>query len=55
MPEPSETDELVIAAGTPVVEIVRTAYTENGLAVEVNEMVADASAYVFRYDFTTTV
>jgi GntR family transcriptional regulator len=55
MPEPGETDELVIAAGTPVVEIVRTAYTENGLAVEVNEMVADASAYVFRYDFTTTL
>jgi GntR family transcriptional regulator len=53
MPEPSETNELAIAAGTPIVEIVRIAYTENGLAVEINEMVADASAYVFRYDFTT--
>jgi hypothetical protein len=42
-------------AGTlpPVVEIVRTAYTEDGNPVEVNEMVTDASAYVFRYDFTT--
>jgi GntR family transcriptional regulator len=37
-----------------VVEIVRTAYTEAGRPVEVNEMVADASAYVFRYDFTVT-
>lgn len=53
MPEPSEITDLALAAGTPVVEIIRTAYTEGGNAVEVNEMVADASAYVFRYDFTT--
>lgn len=52
MPEPGEVGELELAAGTPVVEIVRTAYTEDGRPVEVNEMVADASAYVFRYDFT---
>jgi GntR family transcriptional regulator len=54
MPEPGEAAELELAAGTPVVEIVRTAYTEDGRPVEVNEMVADASAYVFRYDFTAT-
>lgn len=54
MPVPAETDKLAIAAGTPVVEIARIAYTKDGLAVEVNEMVADASAYVFRYDFTTS-
>jgi GntR family transcriptional regulator len=52
MPEPSEVSSLALAAGTPVVEVVRTAYTEDGTPVEVNEMVADASAYVFRYDFT---
>jgi GntR family transcriptional regulator len=54
MPEPAEVTELELAAGTPVMEIVRTAYTEAGRPVEVNEMVADASAYVFRYDFTVT-
>lgn len=51
MPEPAEAAELELAGGTPVVELVRTAYTDAGQAVEVNEMVADASAYVFRYDF----
>lgn len=54
MPEPSEAAELALGAGTPIVEIVRTAYTEDGHPVEVNEMVADASTYVFRYDFATT-
>jgi GntR family transcriptional regulator len=54
MPEPSEVADLALVAGTPVVEIVRTAYTDDGQPVEVNEMVADASAYVFRYDFTIT-
>lgn len=51
MPEPSETQDLELAAGTPVVEIIRTAYTDEGQAIEVNEMVADSSAYVFRYQF----
>jgi len=37
-----------------VVEIIRTAYTDDGQAVEVSEMIADAGAYVFRYDFATT-
>jgi GntR family transcriptional regulator len=54
MPEPTETSELELSPGTPVMEIVRTAYTGEGQAVEVNEMVADASAYVFRYDFART-
>jgi GntR family transcriptional regulator len=43
---------LALDAGTPVVEIVRTAYTEDGDPVEVNEMMTDASTYVFRYDFS---
>ena len=35
----------------PFVEITRTAYTAEGRVVEVNEMTADAGAYIFRYDF----
>jgi GntR family transcriptional regulator len=51
MPEPGESERLSIPAGTPIVDIVRTAYTSSGRVVEVNEMTADASAYIFRYDF----
>jgi GntR family transcriptional regulator len=51
MPEPEESDRLQLPPGTPVVDIVRTAYTADGQIVEVNEMTADASSYVFRYDF----
>lgn len=52
MPEPGEVTALGLAPGTPVVEVIRTAYTSDGQPVEVSEMVADASAYVFHYDFT---
>ncbi len=52
MPEPNEVTALGLAPGTPVVEVIRTAYTSDGHPVEATEMVADASAYVFRYDFT---
>jgi GntR family transcriptional regulator len=51
MPELDETDLLRLPAGTPVMEIARIAYTSTGRIVEVNEMTADASAYIFRYDF----
>jgi GntR family transcriptional regulator len=51
MPEPEEAERLGLPPGTPVVDIVRTAYTADGQIVEVNEMTADASSYVFRYDF----
>ena len=51
MPEPDETERLALDPGTPVVEIARTAYTEDGRVVELNEMTADAGSYVFRYDF----
>ena len=54
MPEPGEVAALDLAPGTPVVEAIRTAYASDGQPVEVSrEMTADASAYVFRYDFTT--
>ncbi|HMH93708.1 MAG TPA: GntR family transcriptional regulator [Streptosporangiaceae bacterium] len=51
MPEPGEAARLGLPPGTPVVDIVRTAYAADRQAVEVNEMIADASSYVFRYDF----
>ena len=50
-PLPDEADGLQIAAGTPVVEICRIAVDAAGTPVEVNEMTADSSAYVFRYEF----
>jgi GntR family transcriptional regulator len=52
LPEPDErTGRLSLPPGTPVMEITRTAYDAVGAPVEVNEMTADASAYVFRYEF----
>jgi GntR family transcriptional regulator len=51
MPELSETQDLALIAGTPVVEMVRTAYAEDSRPVEINEMIADAGAYILRYDF----
>ncbi|KWX00074.1 GntR family transcriptional regulator [Carbonactinospora thermoautotrophica] len=51
MPRPEEAERLRLHPGTPVVVIVRTAYTEDGRAVEVNEMTLDAWAYVLRYEF----
>ena len=51
MPLPAETERLEIAPGTPVVEICRVALDATGSPVEVNEMTADSSAYIFRYEF----
>ena len=51
MPRPEEIDRLAIAPGTPVVDICRIALDADGAPVEVNEMTADSSAYVFRYEF----
>jgi GntR family transcriptional regulator len=52
MPLPAEADRLQIPAGTPVVEICRVALDAAGTPVEMNEMTADSSAYVFRYEFS---
>jgi GntR family transcriptional regulator len=52
MPQPGEADRLNIAPGTPVVEIIRIALDADGTPVEVNEMTADASAHIFRYEFS---
>jgi GntR family transcriptional regulator len=51
MPQPTEIERLEIAPGTPVVEICRVALDAAGTPVEVNEMTADSSAYIFRYEF----
>ena len=50
MPKPEESEAFELPTGTPVIEIVRTAYTAGGHPVEVNQMTLDASAYVLRYD-----
>lgn len=52
MPRPEESERLEVAPGTPVTDIIRVAADADGTTVEVNEMTADASAYVFRYDFS---
>jgi GntR family transcriptional regulator len=53
MPQPEETEALDLpSSGSPVVDIVRTAFTDAGVAVEVNEMTLDASAYTLRYDLS---
>lgn len=49
MPHPDEIETLALAPGTPVIAIIRIAYTAPGRPVEVNEMVLDAWAYVLRY------
>ncbi|WP_328303761.1 GntR family transcriptional regulator [Streptomyces sp. NBC_00435] len=51
MPATDEAASLGLAAGTPVVLVVRTAFAADGRVVEVNEMVLDASAYVLEYEF----
>ncbi|MFH8986716.1 GntR family transcriptional regulator [Streptomyces sp. NPDC017940] len=51
MPNSDESAQLSISPGTPVMLIGRTAFDDQGRAVEVNEMVLDASAYVLEYGF----
>ncbi len=51
MPQPEEAERLAIAPGTPVVEICRVALAADDTPVEVSEMTADSSAYIFRYEF----
>jgi GntR family transcriptional regulator len=52
MPQPEESAALDLpATGTPVIDITRTAFTQAGEPIEVNEMTLDASAYILRYDF----
>ncbi|GGT60615.1 MULTISPECIES: GntR family transcriptional regulator [Streptomyces] len=49
MPSEEERTALALAAGTPVLEICRTAFTEDERPVEVNQMLLDAGSYVLEY------
>ncbi|MEU5617551.1 GntR family transcriptional regulator [Streptomyces sp. NPDC047802] len=51
MPSADDSARLHLSSTTPVIKISRTAYTEAGRAVEVNEMTLDSLAYVLEYDF----
>ncbi|MEU9718022.1 GntR family transcriptional regulator [Streptomyces sp. NPDC047976] len=51
MPSAGEAERLALSTGTPVIHIVRTAFAEDGRAVEVNEMTLDSASYVLEYDF----
>ncbi|MCX5194941.1 GntR family transcriptional regulator [Streptomyces sp. NBC_00249] len=51
MPSAVEAERLSLSMGTPVIQIVRTAFAEDGRAVEVNEMTLDSASYVLEYDF----
>lgn len=51
MPSQNEATQLAMSAGTPVILICRTAFTDEGRPVEVNEMTLDAASYVLEYDF----
>ncbi|MDX8033607.1 GntR family transcriptional regulator [Lentzea sp. BCCO 10_0856] len=53
MPRDAERQALDLAQGTPVILIVRTAYTADDQPVEVSEMVLDSAAYVLEYKFTS--
>ncbi|RJL24256.1 GntR family transcriptional regulator [Bailinhaonella thermotolerans] len=51
MPMPPESRMLELPAGTPVLVVTRLAYTAEGEAVEFNQMIMDAAAYILQYDF----
>ncbi|MEU5052470.1 UTRA domain-containing protein [Streptomyces sp. NPDC021096] len=51
MPSSEEAERLALALGAPVIHICRTALTEGGRAVEVNEMILDSASYVLEYEF----
>lgn len=51
MPLPEEAAALGLGVTAPVVLIVRYAYAEDGMPVEVNEMVLDASRYLMEWEF----
>lgn len=52
-PKADEAAALGLPTNTPVLEVARTAITEDGRVVEVNEMLMDARVYVLQYDFTS--
>lgn len=53
MPRPIERENLKLDVGQPVAAIRRTAATEAGRVVEVNDMVLVGDAYVLQWSFTS--
>jgi GntR family transcriptional regulator len=54
MPAPGEVKMLRLAAGVPVIHLVRTAFDTEGRAVEVCDTVMAADAYVLAYQLPAT-
>ncbi|MEU2874425.1 GntR family transcriptional regulator [Streptomyces olivoreticuli] len=50
-PYADEANRLELPASSPVIQLVRTAWTAERRVIEVNEMVLDASVYVLDYEF----
>ena len=53
MPRPAETEQLSMAPGTPVIEILRLAATADGRVVEANDMLLDGGSYILDYVFSS--
>ncbi|MFF6893078.1 GntR family transcriptional regulator [Streptomyces microflavus] len=51
MPSTGEAEQLKLSTGTPVMLICRTAFADEGRAVEVNEMTLDSASYILEYAF----
>ncbi|MFC4495483.1 GntR family transcriptional regulator [Streptomyces nanshensis] len=51
MPSQDEVSSLQLTSGTPVILLCRTAFADEGRAVEVNEMTLDSASYVLDYSF----
>lgn len=50
-PSKHEAAHLQISPGETAIRIVRTAFTDDGRAVEITEMILDAALYVLEYEF----
>ena len=50
MPTREEAEVLHLAAGTPVISMVRTSFTADGRPVEASECTLSSAAYVLQYD-----
>lgn len=50
MPSPSETDQLQLSPGVPVVRVLRTIYDCEGVPLEVQDSIAAADRHAYRYE-----
>jgi len=51
MPTHTELEELELVAGTPVIQIARTAFGDDGNPIETSEMTLSSAAYALLYEF----